>query len=491
MTTKVMTMKNRSLSINAMLNAFKSALSIIFPLITYPYAFRILHASGIGKVNYSSSIVSYFSLIAALGISTYAVREGAKLRNSERELEDFCNQMFSLNMITTAVSYIILIPIVFLSDSLEPYRFLIILLSTTIAFSTFGIEWVNTIFEDFLFITLRSIVINIVSLVLLFILVKNENDYISYALLTVITSCCICLSNWFYCKKYVHIRFTKNIKLKKHIKPILTFFVNNIATSIYVNADTTMLGFLIGDSAVGLYTLAVKIYNVIKSMLAALYTVAVPRIAYYVGQNDKKNIKRIFTSLFSNLTIILLPATVGLISISKEIVLVMGGKEYVEATVTLQILAIALIGAIFGGAITYCLNIPLGREKITAKATIFSAVINIVLNFFAIPFFSQNGAALTTAVSEFFVAIYCIVKFPDIKLYLDVDIWKQSIKCSLVGCVTIVVIAFLVSWIVGSLILKVLIIILSSIFAYSIELVFLRNPLALSVLDKLHIKMKK
>ena len=81
-------MKNKSLGINAILNAFKSALSIIFPLITYPYAFRILHASGIGKVNYSSSIVSYFSLIAALGISTYAVREGAKFRTNKSKFED-------------------------------------------------------------------------------------------------------------------------------------------------------------------------------------------------------------------------------------------------------------------------------------------------------------------------------------------------------------------------------------------------------------------
>ena len=89
--------KYKSLGINAALNAFKSALSIIFPLITYPYAFRILHAAGIGKVNYANSIVSYFSLIAALGISTYAVREGAKLREDRDKFETFCSQMFSFN----------------------------------------------------------------------------------------------------------------------------------------------------------------------------------------------------------------------------------------------------------------------------------------------------------------------------------------------------------------------------------------------------------
>lgn len=482
-------MKKKSLGVNAILNAFKSALSIIFPLITYPYAFRILHASGIGKVNYSSSIVSYFSLIAALGISTYAVREGAKLRTNKSKFEDFCSQMFSLNVITTIISYMVLITVICLSESLVPYKFIIILLSVTIAFSTFGIEWVNTIFEDFLFITVRSIIINIITLVLLFVLVRTEGDYAAYAFLTVVTSGCICFSNWFYCKKYVRIRFTKNIEIRRHIKPILTFFVNNIATSIYVNADTTMLGFLIGDSAVGLYSIAVKVYNVIKAMLAALYTVAVPRIAYYVGENDKENIKKTFTALFSNLTIILLPATVGLVSISGEIVLVMGGKEYMAATSTLRILAVALIGAIVGGSITYCLNIPLGKEKITAKATIYSAVINIALNFFAIPLLSQNGAAITTVISEFFVAAYCIAKSPDIKNYLDINIWKQSLKCAIIGCFTIVIITFFVNSIAPPLILKLFFILVISVIIYCCELVVLKNPMALSILSKFRVKI--
>mgnify|MGYP001014514563 FL=1 len=78
--------KSKSLGINALLNAIRSGLSVVFPLITYPYAFRVLHAESIGKVNYALSIIGYFSLIAALGISTYAVREGAKLRKNKEKL---------------------------------------------------------------------------------------------------------------------------------------------------------------------------------------------------------------------------------------------------------------------------------------------------------------------------------------------------------------------------------------------------------------------
>ena len=71
-------MKYKSLKINALLNSFRSILNILFPIITFPYVSRVLQVKGIGIYNFSNSVISYFLLIAALGINTYAIREGAK-----------------------------------------------------------------------------------------------------------------------------------------------------------------------------------------------------------------------------------------------------------------------------------------------------------------------------------------------------------------------------------------------------------------------------
>ena len=484
-----MKVKNKSLGVNAVLNAFKSALAILFPLITYPYAFRILHTEGIGKVNYATSIISYFILIASLGISTYAVREGAKYRDKPKVFNEFCNQIFSFNILTTMISYVLLFLVIFSNKSLYSYKDLLLILSLTIAFTTFSIEWVNTIFEDFLFITIRSIVIYLITMILLFLIVKNEDDYILYALLTVVNSGCICISNWIYCRKYVHIKFTVKMEISKHIKPVLTFFANAVATSIYVNSDTTMIGYLIGDHFVGLYTLAVKIYNVIKTMLAAMYTVAIPRLSFFAGQGDKDNIKKIYTALLSNLTIILLPAGVGLAAISREIILIMGGKEYLAATLTLQILSLSLIGAIFGGAITYCLNIPLGREKINVKATMISALINIVLNIFLIPMFKQNGAAITTVISEFFVAAYCLKKFENINEYLNIKNWLKNLIQALIGCVIVIVVSVVIKSIFVNTLIRIGAIIILSVFIYTLELLMLKNEIIFSVIIKINNKL--
>ena len=96
-----MNKKEKSVGVNLVINGIKTLMSVLFPLITFPYASRILGARGIGKVDYAYSIISYFSLVAALGINTYAVREGSKLKNNKEEFEKFAKEMLKINLFTT------------------------------------------------------------------------------------------------------------------------------------------------------------------------------------------------------------------------------------------------------------------------------------------------------------------------------------------------------------------------------------------------------
>ena len=97
-------MKTKSLGINAMLNSLQNILNLIFPLITFPYVSRILSVDGVGKYNFANSIVSYFVLLASLGISTFAVREGAKLRNDREAISKFVSRVFTINLISMIFS---------------------------------------------------------------------------------------------------------------------------------------------------------------------------------------------------------------------------------------------------------------------------------------------------------------------------------------------------------------------------------------------------
>ena len=256
-------MKEKSMTRNAVLNTIRTVMAMVFPLITFPYVSRILQVENMGKVNFTASIVSYFVLLAGLGIKTYGIREGARIRDNKEELEKFVSQLFSINILSTLMAYVALTVILLGVQSLQAYSLLIFVHSFSIIGNTIGIEWLYTINEDYLIITIRSIVVQFVSMILLFALVRSSKDYTIYAGITVFSTTASNLFNFFYARKKVKIRLTSVLNLKQHLSPILVFFAMSATTTIYVNSDTTMLGFLVGDYYVGIYNTATK--NVLNS----------------------------------------------------------------------------------------------------------------------------------------------------------------------------------------------------------------------------------
>ena len=134
--------KGKSLSINVILNMFRTFMNMAFPLITYPYVTRVLGVENLGKYNFASSIIGYLTLISAFGISSYAIREGARLRNFREQENVFVNQMFTIGMITTLLSYVIMIVLCGMRN-IEPYKYLIYIQSLSLIGNAVGIEWLN------------------------------------------------------------------------------------------------------------------------------------------------------------------------------------------------------------------------------------------------------------------------------------------------------------------------------------------------------------
>ena len=134
---------------NTLFNVVKTLSSILYPLITFPYVSRILMPENVGKVNFGNSIVSYFSLIATLGISTYATRECSKAKKDKILLQQTASEIFSINLISTLIAYVGLIILLVVAKPLSNYRILICIQSTTIIFTTLGADWLNMAMEDY------------------------------------------------------------------------------------------------------------------------------------------------------------------------------------------------------------------------------------------------------------------------------------------------------------------------------------------------------
>lgn len=481
---------SKSITKNALLNATRTLLSIFFPLITYPYVTRVLHSENLGKVTFAQSIVSYFALVAALGISTYAVREGAKLKDNNVAFRSFCNEVFSTNIITTIIAYILLFFTVILIPLLRNYIVVIVILSSSLFFTTMGIDWINVIFEDYYIITIRSIVVQIVNLVLLFVFVKDENDYYIYAFLLVFSNIVVCVWNYIYCRKYIRLKFIIKCSFQKHIKPLLVFFANNLAISIYCYSDTTMIGWYLGDECVGVYSVAVKAYTVIKTLLASIYTVCIPRLSYYYGSQKYEDFNNLVGKVINGLILLIIPGMVGLSLYAKIIILFLGGVEYADAIGCLKILSLALGIAVFSGVLSNCVNIPTGKERITLIGTSVAAICNIIMNIFMIPIMRQQGAALTTVVAELVVIIVCFFYNKNIKSMIQ---WKkllQNCAHSLVGCAFIFGCNYLLKSIITNIYFQCVLTTILTVVLYGLFLFFVKNETLLYFLNLLNKKSK-
>lgn len=132
--------------------------------------------------------------------------------------------------------------------------------------------------------------------------------------------------NFIHAKKYCSLKFDIGLALKRHLKPIMIIFASTVATTIYINSDTTMLGFMGTDFEVGIYSVSSKIYRIVKQMLAAILIVTIPRLSLLMGQKRIEEYKNILTQIFNVLIMLVLPSVTGLILLSKEAVLLISEK---------------------------------------------------------------------------------------------------------------------------------------------------------------------
>lgn len=430
-------MQEKSIGKNAILNGIKTLTSLIFPLLTFPYISRILQVENIGKYNFANSIVNYFVLIAGLGISTYAIREGAHLRDNRIRLSAFVSEVFSINIISTVLAYIILLTCIIFISKIHSEYVLIIILSFRVIFTTLGMEWVFSIYEEYSYITIRGIIFQVIYTVAVFVFVKRSEDLMLYGAITLLSTTAPNICNIFFLKKYCNVKLTPHLNLRKHLVPILLIFSSSVTTTIYVNSDITMLGFLTTDLHVGLYSVSAKIYNIVKQLLAAIIIVSIPRMALLWGKQEYLQFKKLAGNIFSTLLTLIIPIVIGIYFLSENIVSVIAGNEYSEANNSLKILSIALIFSVFSWFFTSCILIPCKKEKQVLLATSVAAILNILLNIVLIPKLYEDAAAVTTVIAEGISLLICVYhsnKIIQVKIVFR-DMMSVALGCTIMALI--------------------------------------------------------
>lgn len=398
----------KSVSRNSAFNMVNKGLSVVFPLVTVSYISRVLGPSGIGEVSSAQNLATYFSMAAALGMPSYGVRAIAQSRENSGVCNKVFSELFVINFISTFLSTVLyLIALFFLKDKYSN-TLLTLIFSSIVIFNVINIEWVYQGFEEYEYITIRSLIVKLISLLLLFVFVRQKDDLIEYAAVICFGSVGNYLFNFYNLKKYVKLQL-QGISLKRHVVPIMNFFVSVVAIEIYSLLDISMLTAMTDPTCVGYYSNSTRIVKAAANTLMGLSAVLMPRFSCLFAENNKNEIKKL-SAQFLNLTFLIsMPACIGIILIADQIVGVLFGAGFEPAIATIRILSPLIVLMPLSGGVFCQLLLTSGHEKRYLLCVLSGTFINAALNCIFIPFFAQNGAAVASVIAELSVSSAMIV----------------------------------------------------------------------------------
>jgi O-antigen/teichoic acid export membrane protein len=477
----------KNIGVNYIYNLSYQLLVIIAPLITTPYVSRVLGADGIGIYSYTLSIVYYFTIFASLGLGTLGQLECAKKRDRIDDLSiHFWNVIFSKLVLVSIVSIIYIIAVCFHAK----YKVYSLILTISIIESAFDISWFFKGLEEFKKIVIRNFIIKLIGIISIFVLVKNKDDLMIYILILQGTVLLGDLTLWYRLNRYIRKPNMKKIHIFAYYKKSLIYFLPTIAVSVYTVLDKLMIGWITNSAFEnGYYEQAYKIQQLAVTVVTALNTVTLPRMAYLFSNKKEKEISDIFSNSLNFTFLMSLPITFGLIAISENLIPIFLGDEYLPCVGLLRVLSFMVLAIGFDNLIGNQYLIPSGKQSKYNIGILVGAIVNFVLNLILIPRYASLGAAIASVISEFFILGVFIIYSKDILSFKTLILypWKYWVS-SITMCVGVI---FIGKHIQGGWVVIGLQIFLG-ILIYGAMLLLLKEQFVLGCINKfLNEKFKK
>lgn len=468
-------MSEKSLFHNFIFNFVKTVNNILFPVVTFAYSSRILGVDGVGRINFAKSVITYFTMIAMLGMNYYGTREAAKLRNDRERLSQFCVEMLIINGCTTLLAYVLLGVALFTIPVLNGYCELLLIFSAAIILQGMGMEWLYQAMEEYRYIAVRSVLFQIGALIALFIFVRDAGDVIPYAVITLVASSGSYILNFVNVRKYIRLHRHMTYTISNHLRPLLWLFAMAVSIELYTVLDSTMLGFLKGDTAVGLYTAAIKVERMVNTVIASVGVVLIPRLSFYIAQGEQEKTAILVSKAYNFVFMLSIPASVGLFMFSNEIIRLFSGLDFAPAALTMRLMTPIVVLIPFSVMTNQQTFVPMGKEKLILLSTSVGAITNLILNSILIPLYSENGAAAATVIAEMGVAAVCLM---NVRRYFDMKIVFRFIWHYWIAAAMIPVAVSLIKLMDLPYVVHIVLAIPASVVLYFIVLFLVNNPYA-------------
>ena len=380
---------------NYFYNLSYQILVVVLPIITTPYITRIFNSQELGDYGYYSSIVTYFILLATLGVANYGTKVISGNRNEiSKNFWGIYSLQFSATLLSISLYSVFCLCLPFMQN---PVAYI---LGLSLVSKGLDISWLFQGLEDFRKITVRNITVKLVGVTSIFLFVKSENDIYIYVFLLTIFELLGQLSMWIPAREFIGRPHFDIEYAKCHLKPIIMLFLPQIAISLYVTLDRTMLGALASTKDVGIYDQALKLVNILLTLVTSLGSVMLPRVAGLLASGDKRAVNKMHEMSFLIYNIVIFPIMAGMLIVNDDFVQVFLGQDFQDARYAIAIMIFRMFFIGWTNIMGIQILIPHNRNKEFMISTTAPAIISVGLNLLVLPKLGYIGAAIVSVLTE-------------------------------------------------------------------------------------------
>lgn len=433
-------MNDKSIRVNYIYNLAFQILAVLLPLITTPYISRVLGAGNIGIYSYSDSLTGFFLMFASLGILSYGSREIARAQDSREERSQLFWEMMAFKFWAVVLSYSSFFVFLYTIDVKN--RIILGLLSLNFLTSLLDLSWFFRGMERFKQLSLRNMGVKLIGAASTFAVVRSERDLPIYVLCAVLPGLVGNILLWRTALREVDRVPLRQLRIFRHLKPILVFFIPAVSVQIYHTLDKLMLQWIVKDNYEnGYYDQAYKIVTILLTVLTSYNGVMFSRMSNLYRHGDKAKAEEHINRAIPFVLMLGFPMTVGLAVVAKRFVPVFFGEGYDQVVLLLQMFCPLILITGLSNFVANVFLIPAGKQGKSNIAIVAGAATNIVCNLLLIPRFCALGACLATVISELVIL--------EIMCFFQKGVTRQLLKAMkkyLVAALLMGVITFMVDW---------------------------------------------
>lgn len=466
---------------NIFFNAAYHVSNILFPLITFPYVSRVLGVEGLGAASLALITATYFSTMAAMGIPIYGVREVSRCKGDKNKLGVTVSELLLINAVGVVVALLFYFYIVFNVSEIRGSAGLYYIASINIVLSLFQVDWLFQGLKDFKVLAIRSLFSKMLSMVLIFLLVRNAGDIDIYVLINVLALSAANLINIYTAIRTVPL--VAPVGVRKHIKPIFVFLLTRVMSTVYTLLDVIILGVMTSSYSVGLYVVAVRIVRVITALVASVTMVFFSDSSSM--NKGSSSYEELIQNVFSLLLITAIPSSIFIFIFSDDLVFLFAGEDFMPAGNALRILSGIIVIAAFSNFTAMQVLYANGLEKAVATSLAVGAGVCVAVMVLLTPSYMHNGAAVALFLAEASVLLYQIIAIKFERICMVRFFGRRTLNlliCVLAYAITM----FLVDSLTIALeaVSRICVALLCAVFVIPVSLLLVREKLIISLCSR-------